>query len=357
MSATEENVSYSQWTLPEANGIDSLKLVQSAPIGPLGDNEVAVELHAASLNYRELVIAKNAFPPPWSSTMRPNLIPGSDGSGVVKAVGSNVSSFNPGDRVVTHMTPHLGPNSYPTFGDICAGLGHGADGTLRQYGHFEQAALVRAPESLSFEEAATLTCSGLTAWNALFGLEGRKVNSGDWALVQGTGGVSVAALQFAVTAGANVVATTSSEAKAARLKALGAKHVVNYKTTPEWGPAARELTPQGRGFDVVVDIGGDTTLGESLKAVRTEGLVVAAGMIGGSAESPVPMMAALTTVCIVRGILLGTKAQFEEMVQFIDKNDVRPVVDDKVFGLDEAKEAMRMLERQEHFSKIVIKLR
>lgn len=205
------------------------------------------------------------------------------------------------------MTPSLTANQYPTFSDICAGLGHGIDGTLRQYGHFDQAALVKAPNSLSFEEAATLTCSGLTAYNALFGLRGREVHTGDWVLVQGTGGVSIAALQFAVAAGANVIATTSSEAKADRLKALGAKEVVNYRSTPAWGKAARDLTPQHRGFDIVVDIGGDTTLGQSIEAVRTDGLVVAAGMVGGAAKNSVPMMAALTNVCIVRGIMLGTK--------------------------------------------------
>lgn len=255
------------------------------------------------------------------------------------------------------MTPQLSSDQPPAFPHICAGLGHGADGTLRQQGKFHHAAIVRAPKNLSFEEAATLTCSGLTAYNALFGLKGREVKHGDWVLVQGTGGVSVAALQFAAATGANVVATTSSDSKAERLRALGATEVINYRSTPSWGKACRDFTPDRRGFDFVVDIGGDATLGESVTAVRTDGIVVAAGMIGGATENSVPMMSALANVCTVRGIMLGTRKQFDSMVQFIDAHDIHPAIDDKIFGIEGTQEAMRYLERQQHFSKIVIKLR
>jgi NADPH:quinone reductase-like Zn-dependent oxidoreductase len=210
---------------------------------------------------------------------------------------------------------------------------------------------------LAFEEAATLTCSGLTAFNALFGLRGREVKAGDWVLVQGTGGVSIAALQFAVAAGANVIATTSSELKTDRLKALGAKEVVNYRSTPAWGQAARESTPNSRGYDFVVDIAGDVTLRQSIEAVRTDGVLVVAGMVGGAAERGVPIMSVLAHPCIVRGIILGTREQFREMVRFVDEKKIQPVVDEKVFALEDAKEAMRMLERQEHFSKVTVKLR
>ncbi len=255
------------------------------------------------------------------------------------------------------MTPQLTDDQPPAFGDICGGVGHALDGTLRQYGHFQQSALVLATQSLSHEEAATLTCSGLTAWNALFGLRGRQVSRDDWVLVQGTGGVSIAALQFAAAAGANVVATTSSEAKAERVRNLGAKKVVNYRSTPDWGQATRKLTPQSRGFDFVIDIGGDATLGQSLEAVHTDGIVVAAGMIGGPTESSVPMMAALTHVCTVRGLLLGTRDQFRAMVKFIEEHQIKPAIDGRIFSIDEAVEAMRYLEQQAHFSKIAIKLR
>jgi NADPH:quinone reductase-like Zn-dependent oxidoreductase len=346
-----------QWTLPEATGIDALKLDESASIGELADDELLVELHAASLNHRELAVIRNTFPAPFSASIRSNLIPGSDGAGIVKDVGKNVKEFHPGDRVVTHMTPQLSDDEPPTFANICAGIGHGMDGTLRQYGRFKWTALVHAPQSLNFEEAATLTCSGLTAYNALFGLRGREVKAGDWVLVQGTGGVSVAALQFAIAVGATVVATTSTEAKADRLKALGAKAVINYKTTPEWGLSARELTPDGRGFDLIVDVGGEATLGESVKATRTDCTVVAAGLVGGATKESVPMMAALFNACTVRGILLGTRVQFQEMVKFVDEKKVKPVLDEQVFNIRETKEAMRFLERQGHFSKVAIKLR
>ena len=172
--------------------------------------------------------------------------------------------------------------------EISGGLGHTLDGTLQQYGYFSSSVLVHAPGNLSFQQAATLTCSGLTAYNALFGLPGREVKSGDYVLVQGTGGVSIAALQFAVSVGAIVVATTSSEEKAERLKNLGAREVVNYRSTPEWGTAVRELTPEKRGFDILVDVGGDVTLHQALKAVRKDGLIVVSGILGGFSRSPYP---------------------------------------------------------------------
>lgn len=255
------------------------------------------------------------------------------------------------------MTPSLPDSQSPNMVDICAGLGHGAQGTLRQSAVFPSAALLHAPKSLKYEEASTLTCSGLTAYNALFGLKGREVKKDDWVLVQGSGGVSVAALQFALAVGANVVATSSSEAKAEKLKALGAREVVNYRQTPSWGKLVKEMTPEGRGFDYVVDVGGDATLGQSLEAVRIEGVVVAAGMVGGPTEGSVPMMAVLGSVCTVRGVILGTKQMFEEMIEFVDDRGIKPVVDEKGFGFEEVKEAMKYLERQEHFSKVVVKLR
>jgi NADPH:quinone reductase-like Zn-dependent oxidoreductase len=255
------------------------------------------------------------------------------------------------------MTPSLSPSRFPSMVDICAGLGHGGQGTLRQSASFPATALLHAPESLSYEEASTLTCSGLTAYNALFGLKGREVKKDDWVLVQGSGGVSVAALQFAVAVGACVVATTSSTAKAERLKALGAKEVINYRETPTWGPVAKDRTPEGRGFDFVIDVGGDATLGQSLVAVKIEGVVVVAGMVGGKAEGSVPLMSVLGAVCTVRGVVLGTKDMFEEMCRFIDERGVKPAIDEKVFGFEDAKEALKFLESQEHFSKVVVRLR
>lgn len=282
--------------------------------------------------------------------MKENLVPGSDGAGVVRAVGTNVKEFKAGDKVVTHLCPEVGDDHIPTFADISAGIGHGKDGTLREFGVFHYTALVLAPKNLTFEQAATLTCSGLTAWNAL-----KDVKEGDWVLVQGTGGVSIAALQFAVGKGASVVATTSTEEKAERLRKLGAKRVMNYRNTTNWGEEARKATVDGRGFDCIVDVGGNGTLPESLKAVRIGGGVVLTGILSGQEPQAVPMMAVLFQVCSVRGILLGTRKQFMELVKFVEEKDVQPVLDDVDFSLDEVKECYDRLEAQKHFSKVVIK--
>lgn len=240
--------------------------------------------------------------------------------------------------------------------DSAPALGHGTDGTLRSHAIFSEAALVHAPKSLEWLQAATLSCAWITAWNALFGLKGNEVGPGSWVLVQGTGGVSIAALQLAVAAGATVIATTSTEEKATRLKALGAAQVVNYRTNRDsWGAEARRLTTDERGFDFVIDIGGNQTLSQSLAAVRVDGVITVVGMVGDDAE-PVPMLAALMHTCIIRGILAGSRNQFRELVRFIDEKKVVPAIDDVVFELAEAKEAYRRLKEKKHFSKVVIRI-
>jgi NADPH:quinone reductase-like Zn-dependent oxidoreductase len=187
-------------------------------------------------------------------------MPACDGAGVVMAVGLSVQEFQVGDRVVTHAAPKLveasGDNASASLADVSTMLGQGTDGTLRSIGVFAEKALVHAPVSLGWLPAATLTCTWTTAWNSLFGMEGKKAGPGTWVLVQGTGGVSIATLQLAGAAGATVVATTSTEEKEAHLRALGASHAINYRSNPDsWGQKARSLTPGGRGFDIVVDIG------------------------------------------------------------------------------------------------------
>ncbi|KAK5113410.1 hypothetical protein LTR62_003510 [Meristemomyces frigidus] len=347
---------FSQWTLPTTNGVDSLTFESNIPLSsiqPLGRHEVLVNLKAAALNYRDLMIAKGLTP----GQIQPNIIPGSDGSGIVLAVGPSVSDFKAGDKVVTHMCPSLPKDQPASMTDISAGLGQTLPGTFRTHGIFPSTALVRMPSNLSFEQASTLTCSGLTAYNALFGLSSHAVKKGDWILVPGTGGVSIAALQFAVAAGATVVATTSSDVKAGKLKELGAKHIVNYRREKDWGESAKALLPSSyaAGFDLVLDLGGNETLPQSLAAVRPDGLVVCAGVLGKADAEMVPMMSALWRTCVIRGLLLGTRQQFLSMNKFIEEKDVRPVFDDeKVFKLEEAKEAFALLERQGHFSKVVV---
>jgi NADPH:quinone reductase-like Zn-dependent oxidoreductase len=200
-----------------------------------------------------------------------------------------------------------------------------------------------------------LTCSGLTAWNAIFGLQGREVKAGDWVLIQGTGGVSVAALQFAVAVGANVVATTSNQEKAKLLESLGARHVINYRQHPSWASVARDLTPSHRGFDLIVDVGGDGTLPQSLAAIRTDGIIALTGLLSMS-NQPVGMLQALIYGCTVRGILLGSKQQFREMVRFVEEKNLHPILDFRTWDLSEARRAYDWLDSQKHFSKVVIRM-
>lgn len=200
------------------------------------------------------------------------MIPGSDGAGTVEAIGSRVTRFKPGDKVVTLFNQaHLAGSI--TDGILQTGLGGSADGTLREYAALSEQGLVAVPANLSLMEAATLPCAALTAWNALYGLESRALKPGQTVLTQGTGGVSIFAVQFAKAAGARVIATTSSAEKADQLKKLGADHVINYKETPNWGEQAKGLTPGGRGVEHVVEVGGPTTMAQSLKAIARDGVI------------------------------------------------------------------------------------
>ncbi|KAI9739027.1 MAG: hypothetical protein M1834_007239 [Cirrosporium novae-zelandiae] len=352
-----------KWTLESQQGIESLVFDKAAKIPCLGELDVLVRIYAASLNYRDLVIADGSMPLPIS----PHVVPGSDGAGIVEAVGLRVTEYKTGDKVCTHMLRHsnaesdeyIAENEVVTLNHIENGLGEHLDGTLCQYGVFHESCLVRMPSNLSFLEASTLTCSALTAWNALYGLPSKAVKKGDVVLTQGTGGVSIAALQFAVAAGATVIATTSSDAKAVRLTSLGARTVINYKTHPNWGEEAKRLTPNGKGVDIVVDIGGLNTLPESLKAVSAGGLVIVGGLVAGIGSkfgSPPTLLECLWKVCTVRGIVLGTKVQFRDMVAQIESKGIKPVVDEKVFGLKDVKEAYQFLKQQKHFSKVVIEI-
>ncbi|KAH9904172.1 putative zinc-containing alcohol dehydrogenase [Xylariomycetidae sp. FL2044] len=350
-----------QWILNSQKGFEnSLEYQENVKIPlpeELSANEVLVQLQAASLNYRELSIAD---PHGVNGPIQPPVIPGCDGAGIVQAVGVGVKEFQPGDHVVTYIDPKLvessGDDAPMTIAGVSHHLGQGTGGTLRSMGVFSEKALVHAPKSLDWLPAATLTCTWTTAWNALFGLKDKQAGPGAWVLVQGTGGVSIAALQLAVAVGATVVATTSTEEKAARLLALGAAHTVNYRSnSANWGEAAKGFTPDGRGFDIVVDVGGNETQPQSLTAVRPDGLVTLIGAVGGDAE-PVPLFAAFMHTCIVRGLLSGSRSQFKELVSFIDEKGIKPALDDVVFGLAEAKDAYWRLKERKHFAKVVIRI-
>ena len=230
------------------------------------------------------------------------------------------------------------------------GLGGALDGALRQYGVFPATGLVKAPANLSFEEAATLPCAAVTAWNALYGGQA-PIKAGDSVLVQGSGGVSVFALQFAKAAGAFVIATTSSEEKAKKLTALGADVVLNYKTNPEWGAKAKELSPGGAGVDIVVEVGGETTLPQSYKAIRIEGTIAMIGFVGGNGDGKGSALDPLANVATIRGVYVGSKEQMKQMNKCIEVNKLKPVVDGKVFDFANAKDAYQYMWDQKHFGK------
>ncbi|CZR63480.1 probable alcohol dehydrogenase [Phialocephala subalpina] len=338
------------WTVEGMDGFESLKLNREAPVPQPSDYEVLVKFHAASLNYRDLIIPKGMYPFP----QKDGVIPGSDGAGEVVAVGPKVTRFQVGSKVVTLFNQgHIGGSLDSQT--VATGVGGVINGTLRQYGTFNESGLVTMPESLSYLQASTLSCAAVTTWNALYGL--KPLVPGDVVLTQGTGGVSIFAVQFAKAAGATVIATTSSSKKAEVLKGLGADHVLNYRETSDWGDKAKALTPNSEGVSHIIEVGGPKTMTQSLKAIKIDGVISIIGFLGGVKDEQQPgFLDCLNSICAVRGIYVGSRIQFEEMNRAIEGNKIKPVVDEKVFGLEELKEAYQYMWDQKHFGKVTIKI-
>ncbi len=332
------------YRIRELGGPDGLAR-EALPDPRPGPGEVLIRVRAASLNYRDLMMVKGAYNPKLPLPR----IPLSDGAGEVVEVGPGASKFRAGDRVLGCFMPAWidGP---PTEAGARSALGGAVDGMLAELVVLPEAGVVPTPAHLSDEEAATLPCAGLTAWNALF--EGEAVRAGETVLVQGTGGVSLFALQFARLAGARVIATSSSDAKLARALELGASDGINYRISPDWDVAARGLTG-GLGVDRVVEVGGSGTLPRSVKAVRMGGQIPLIGLLGGVGDfNPIPL---LMNSIRLRGIFVGSRAMFEAMNRAINLHQLRPVVD-RVFPFSEAVEAYRHMEGASHFGKIVVRV-
>jgi NADPH:quinone reductase-like Zn-dependent oxidoreductase len=326
-------------------GLDGL-LVKEHDIPLPGPREVLVRVRACSLNFRELMILIRGYYP---LPIRPDVVPVSDGAGEVMAVGAGVTRTKVGDRVVGAVFPYWIDGPYTR--EAAAQLGGSLNGMLTEYALLPEEGVVHIPGHLSFEEAATLPCAGVTAWNALTG--GRTLLAGDTVLTLGSGGVSLFALQFAKLFGTHVIATTSSEEKAERLKALGADAVINYRTTPEWHLAVRELTG-GRGVDQVVEVGGPGTIGQSIRSTRVEGEVAMVGSLAADSSADVGVQAAaLAGVVTLRSIALGSRAQFLAMNRAIAVNALKPVID-RVFPFEEAKAAYRYYQEAQPFGKVII---
>ncbi|KAK0738129.1 hypothetical protein B0T18DRAFT_239606 [Schizothecium vesticola] len=341
--------SQKQWLVQGTDkGIDGLVRQDNVPIPEVGENEVLVRLRGASLNYRDLIIPRGMYPFPLDLPV----VPASDGAGEVVAVGSKVTRWKKGSRVTTlfNQGHQFGPM---TEAASKSGLGGVLDGTLRQYGTFNENGLVKTPDNLSDIEAATLPCAAVTSWNALYGI--KPLKPGQTVLVQGTGGVSLFALQFAKAAGARVIATTSSKAKADKLKQLGADHIINYVEDTKWGETARKLTPGGVGCDHVIEVGGAATMTQSLVATKYEGIISIIGFLGG-AKPKDSILEALNRVVTIRGVYVGSREQMEDMCAAIEANDIKPVVDGQEFTLDKVREAYDYMWDKKHFGKVGIRI-
>jgi NADPH:quinone reductase-like Zn-dependent oxidoreductase len=329
--------------LEDGFGIDHLMLRDLAADEP-GAREARVRIEAISLNRRDLLLVEGSYNPRQTFPV----VPCCDGAGIVEAVGPGCVRVKPGDRMAIHLFPRWlagEPTSERLSGSIG---GPGGDGTLRESMVITEDALVHLPASLTTLAAATLPCAALTAWSAVAELGATK--PGDKVLLQGTGGVSLFALQFAKMNGATVIATTSSPAKAERLLALGADHVIDYRQNPDWARTARELA-DGR-IDLIVDVGGADTLDASLRAIRPGGTIALIGVLSGVKASITLTLAVMRQVRL-QGVTCGHRESFEAMVRAIEKHGVDPVIDAR-FALADAREAFRLMASNQHFGKIVI---
>jgi NADPH:quinone reductase-like Zn-dependent oxidoreductase len=323
-------------------GLDHLKILELPDPVP-GPGEVLVRMRAASLNYRDLLMINGVYGP---TTPLP-LTPLSDGCGIVEAVGPGVSRVAVGDRVAT-MFFQSWLSGKPTPIGLRSALGLPIPGVARELAVFSEDGLSKVPDFLSDHQVACLPCAALTAWRALF--EDARLQPGDVVLVQGTGGVSIFGLQFAKAAGCKVIVTSSSDEKLARANALGADHLINYRTTPEWGAAARAAAGPG-GVDFIMGVGG-ATIGEGLKCIALMGHIAIIGVLGGASE-PLVFPAMIGTGARLQGVMVGSRAMFEDMCRAMDAQHIAPVVD-KVFPFTEARAALEAMGAGEHFGKIVL---
>jgi len=328
----------------DAFGLENLKRVERPQPEP-GRGQVRVALKAASVNYRDLLMIRGHYDPKQSLP----LIPCSDGAGVVEAVGEDVSRFEVGQRVATLFAQKWW-SEVPDFPRMRSTLGGPLDGTLTESIVLSEEGLVAIPEHLSDVEAATLPCAAVTAWSALVTLGG--VKPGETVLVQGTGGVSIFALQFANVLGARTIVTSSSDEKLERAKALGAWETINYKDKPEWGKEARKLS--GDGVDHVVEVGGGGTLEQSLLAVGAGGGISIIGVLSGPG-SRINVVPVFMRRIRLQGVFVGSRDGFEAMNRAIAQHRIRPVVD-RVFPFDEAPQAFEHMDAGRHFGKIAIEM-
>ncbi len=332
------------YEIRQAIGIDGVVLNAERPTPRVGPGEIGIRVRATALNYRDLVVAKGGH----RGGLKPSLIPLSDGAGEVVEVGPGVSRFKPGDRVAGAFFPDW--QAGPTSAERTArALGGGsADGMLAEFMVLPETGVIHVPAHLSFEQAATLPCAGVTAWNAV--VETARVKAGGTVLLLGTGGVSLFALQFAKLHGARAIVTSSSNEKLARAKALGADDAINYRDTPDWDQAVMALTG-GRGVDLVVEVGGPGTLERSIRSTRVGGMVAVIGVLTGTGQiDPRPL---ISRSIRLQGFYVGSLEMFAAMNAAVDTAGLVPVVD-RVFAFERARDAYAHLAGGSHFGKVAI---
>lgn len=329
----------------QLGGFDALR-VQEAPAPSPGRGQVAVRIRACSLNHRDLNIVAGTY---TSLPIRPAAIPLSDGAGEVVAVGPEVTRWKPGDRVAPIFVQRwLGGELLPEY--MPSALGGPSDGVLAEEIVLSEEGLVRIPSHMSYEQAATLPCAAVTAWHAAR-VKGR-LEPGDTLVTLGTGGVSLFAAQLALASGARVIATTGSDDKIDRLRALGVHETINYRSAPDWDARVRELTA-GRGADLVIEVGGPGSLAKSIAAIRYCGHVSVVGNLAGKASiDPAALFAKRASMC---GIQVGSRDMFEAMVRAMEVAKLEPVID-RVFDFADARGAYAYLASGRHFGKVVIRL-
>jgi NADPH:quinone reductase-like Zn-dependent oxidoreductase len=327
--------------------IDTLALVER-PMPKPGPGQALVRMRAASLNYRDLLIANGTYA---RGEARSHLVPLSDGAGEVVELGAGATRLKRKDRVMGAFFQKWLDGPFDFAAAVSSALGGSIDGVLSEYVVLDEAALVKVPESLSYEEAATLPCAGVTAWVGLVVLGNLAVNES--VLVMGTGGVSLFALQLAKRAGASVTVTSSNDAKLARARRLGADHVINYRTTPDWDVLARELS-SGRGVDHILEVGGAGTLTRSLQALRDGGRVALVGQLSGEMAN---RDVALQNGRGIRvdSVFVGSAGHLQSFSESLASAALHPVID-RVFPFEAAQQAYRYLESGAHMGKVVIQI-
>ena len=333
------------YEIQKYGGPEGLKLVDR-PLPAPGDHDVVVQIRAASLNYRDLVVIRGQY----DRSPREGRVPLSDGAGEVVSVGSAVTRFKVGDKVAGCFFRGWSSGRFEAAMQRTA-LGGQIDGVLMEQVKFLEDAVVHLPEGYSFEEGATLPCAAVTAWQSLI-VRGQLV-PGETVLLLGTGGVSIFGLQIAKATGAKVIITSSSDEKLERARKLGADVLINYKVTPDWGKAAAKLAGN-EGVDHVVEVGGAGTFVQSVRACRSGGKIGLIGILSGR-EAASEIFPIVTKAATVFGIYVGSREMFEGLNRALEQARIRPVID-KIFPFESAREAYGYLASASHFGKVVIRV-